>query len=137
MLLQTTAVLVYYWSYWGGNVCIPAARLFTGYIPLCGKFTGWLHLGRCSSSTSITKTASPSQAFRNLWQQLSNDEKGVGNLLASAFCQCKQSLSYSRVCSPILRDDPYAHLLGWYGLPSHFLSWLLGSMNFPIRFALA
>lgn len=96
--------------------------------------------GRCSTSTSITKTASPSQAFRNLWQQLSNDEKSVGNLLASAVSVSVNNLL--AIAGFVVLFSVMTRMLIYWGVMDYiaiFLSWLLGSMNFsyPVCFGMS
>lgn len=106
-----------------------------GYLLAISHYTANLIVGfiwgRLSTSTVTTTSTPPGQAFRALWQQLSKDEKGIGNLLANAVSSSVNNLL--AIAGFVVLFSVMTRMFTFWGIMdylAHFLTWLLGSLNF-------
>lgn len=115
-----------------------------GYLLAFSHYTANLIVGfiwgRLSVITSPTASTSPGQAFRNLWQQLSKDEKGIGNLLANAVSSSVNNLL--AIAGFVVLFSVMTRMFTLWGVMdyiAHFLTWVLGSLNFsyPVCFGMS
>ena len=105
-----------------------AANLIVGFI--------W---GRMSSPTTTVASITPTQALRRLWQQFSQEEKGLGNLLGKAVSSSVTNLL--AIAGFVVLFSVMTRMFTVWSIMdhmAHLLTWLLGSLNFsyPICFGM-
>lgn len=106
-----------------------AANLAVGFI--------W---GRLSVPASSIANISPSQAWQNLWNQLSNEKKSVGELLRNAVNTSIKNLL--AIAGFVVLFSVMTRMFTVWGVMdylSHFLTMLLGSLDFsyPVCFGMS
>lgn len=100
-----------------------AANLAVGFI--------W---GRLSVPARSTAAISPRQAFQNLWNQLSNENKSIGGLLGNAVnTSIKNLLAIAGFVVLFSVMTRMFTVWGVMDLLAHLLTWVLGFINFSYQ----